>query len=220
MIPPKQIWEAIAQDIKEDIINGIYEAEDRLKETKLAEKYAVSKTPVREALRYLGGIGFVEIVPHRMAYVTKMNKKDVQDLYRIQAVLEGLAVREALPNLKTNHYGKMEKYANLLEKYSKEQKSKEYEKANINFHSIIWQASKNEKLIALINNIYEQLQRFRSVTRRYPKRFGDLVADHRKILMAVTQHDGEEAERLFRLHTKKQEQHIVEILEKENKFRF
>jgi DNA-binding GntR family transcriptional regulator len=72
---PKQIWEAIAQDLKTHIFSGVYKPKDRLKEIKLAVKYSVSKTPVREALRYLGSIGFVEIIPNRMACVSNMKKR-------------------------------------------------------------------------------------------------------------------------------------------------
>lgn len=218
MKPYRQIWETIAEDVKEDIINGRYKPEQRLREAKLAEKYSVSKTPVREALRHLESIGFVEIVPHTMAHVKKIDKKEVQNLYRIQSVLEGLAGREAIPNLNKDHFEKMEKYATLLEKYSLEKNSIEYEKVNFNFHSIFWNASDNERLIKLVYNIREQLQRFRSITRRYPERFKNLAADHRKILEAAVQRDGEKAEGLLRRHVEKQSKYIVDLLEKGNHF--
>jgi DNA-binding GntR family transcriptional regulator len=214
--PYKQIWEAIAEEIKEGVISGRYKPEERLKEAELAEKYSVSKTPVREALRYLEGIGFVEIVPHTMARVKKMNKKEVEDLYTIQSVLEGLAAREALNHLKDGDHKKMETCLDLLEKYSREKNSYEYEKANIKFHGIFWKACNNSKLTELINNIYEQLLKFRSVTRRYPERFKNLVADHRKIFEAVVQCDAGKVDHLFQRHVEKQKKYIVDILEKEN----
>ncbi|MBW2028824.1 MAG: GntR family transcriptional regulator [Deltaproteobacteria bacterium] len=211
----RQIWEAIAEEIKEDIINGRYGPDERLKEAELAEKYDVSKTPVREALRYLEGIGFVEIVPHTMARVKKMNKKEVEEFYVIQSVLEGLAAREAVPNLKEGDFEKMEKYVALLEKYSREKNSVEYEKANINFHSIFWKASNNEKLREMIRNIHEQVLRFRTVTRKYPERFKVLAADHRRIMESARKKDAEKVEKLFRQHVEKQTKYIVEILERE-----
>lgn len=212
----KQIWEAIAEEIKEGVISGRYKPEERLKEAELAEKYSVSKTPVREALRYLERIGFVEIVPHTMARVKKMNQKEVEDLYMIQGVLEGLAAREALNHLNNGDHKKMETYLDLLEKYSREKNSYEYEKANIKFHGIFWKACNNSKLTELINNIHEQLQKFRSITRRYPERFKDLAGDHRKIFEAVVQRDAAKVDHLFQRHVEKQKKYIVDILEKEN----
>ncbi len=151
-----------------------------------------------------------------MARVKKMNKKEVEDLYTIQSVLEGLAAREALNHLKDGDHKKMETCLDLLEKYSREKNSYEYEKANINFHGIFWKACNNSKLTELINNIYEQLLKFRSVTRRYPERFKNLVADHRKIFEAAVQRDAEKVDHLFRRHVEKQKKYIVDILEKEN----
>lgn len=212
----KQIWEAIADEIKEDIINGRYIPGERLREADLAELYDISKTPVREALRYLEVIGFVEIVPHTMARVKKMNKKEVEELYLIQSVLEGLAAREAIPNLSEDDFKELKKYVILLEKCSKKKNSVEYEKANINFHSIFWKASSNKRLLEMIQNIYEQVLRFRTITRRYPERFKMLVADHRKIMLSAQKKDVEGVEKLFRRHVEKQTKYIVDILEKED----
>ena len=97
----------------------------------LAAKYSVSKTPVLEAIRYLEGIGFVEIIPHTSLRVTKMNKKEVQDLYRIQCVLEELAIREATPNLTEKDYSELERYAVLMERYSQDEDYYKYSKVNI-----------------------------------------------------------------------------------------
>jgi len=212
----KQIWEAIAEEIKEGVLSGRYKPEERLKEAELAEKYSVSKTPVREALRYLERIGFVEIVPHTMARVKKMNQKEVEDLYMIQGVLEGLAGREALKHLNEGDHEKMKTCLDLLEKHSREKNPSEYEKANIKFHGIFWKACHNSKLTELINNIHEQLQKFRSITRRYPERFKDLAGDHRKIFEAVVQGDAMKVDLLFQRHVAKQKKYIVDILEKEN----
>lgn len=213
----KQIWQTVAEDIKENIINIVFEPEQRLKETELAEKYGVSKTPIREALRYLAAIGFVEIFPNRMARVRKVKRKEVEDLYDIESVLEGLAVREAVPNLESDHIKSMGKYADLLERSYRERDFYGYEKANISFHTIFWKASDNESLIELIENIRARLQRFRTATRRFPERFRDLVRDHRKITEAAVKRDAEGAERLVRQHFEKNGEIILSLLENEEK---
>jgi DNA-binding GntR family transcriptional regulator len=220
MKPYKQIWQAIAEDIKEDIVSGRYKPEQRLREADLADKYSVSKSPVREALRHLEGIGFVEIIPHTMAYVKKMDKKEVRDLYSIESVLEGLAAREAIPNMNSRDYERMDRYATLLEDYYNENNHSGYEKANISFHSVIWEASNNGSLIKLVNNIRERLQRFRTITRLYPDKFKDLVYDHREILNAAVQKNSEKTERLVRRHFEKNAEIIVSLLENENDLLF
>ena len=107
--PYRQIWEAIAEGIKEDIANGNYGLGEPLKESELAEKYASSKTPVKEALRYLEGIGFVEIIPYKGARVKRMHREEILTLYNILGVLEGLAARKSISLLSRRHYDKQEK---------------------------------------------------------------------------------------------------------------
>ena len=216
--PVKKLWKAIADDIKEDIISGRYKPLSRLREAELAEKYRVSKTPVREAIRYLEGIGFLEIIPHTMVRVTRMDKKGASELYRITALLEGMVIRDTIPNLTARDYAQMAKQVDALETHYREKQYRKYEKANISFHSIIWKRSGNEKFNELNKNIREQLQRFRSVTRRYPEKFVDIVADHRKILELVKKKDLEEAERFVRRHFEKSGEIIVNLLENENAF--
>jgi len=216
--PIKKFWKAIADDIKEDIISGRYRPMTRLREADLAEKYRVSKTPVREAIRYLEGIGFLEIIPHTMVRVTPMDKKGASELYRITALLEGMVIRDAIPNLTARDYAQMAKHVDALESYYHDRQYRKYEKANISFHSIIWKKSNNEKFNQLNTNIREQLQRFRSVARRYPEKFADIVSDHRKILELVRKKNLDEAEKFVRRHFEKNGEMIVTLLEDENAF--
>ena len=212
----EQMWETVAEDIKEDIINGHYKSQERLKEAELAAKYSVSKTPVREALRYLESIGFVEIIPHTMARVKAIDKKEAGNLFTIQSVLEGLAVCQAIPNLKKGDYEKMRKCISLKEEYSRKDAPSKHEQANINFHAIIWRAANNKNLIELTNNIYEQCQRYRVISRRYPEGFENGAADHREILDAIIQKDIEKAERLMRSHLENYWKHISDLLDWDN----
>jgi len=208
----RQIWEAIADDLREDILDGSYKPGDRLKEAELAAKYGVSKTPVREALRYLERIGFVEIIPHTMVRVKKLRKKEVENLYSIETALEALAVREAIPNLTKSQLKFLERYASLIEKSYRERNFRAYEEANIAFHSSFWRASENENLFELIDNIRSRLQRYRTATRRYPDKFKGLASDHRKIVAAAKARDIETAEKIVRSHFEENARIILGLL--------
>ena len=213
-----QIWEAIAADIKEEILNGRLKPDERLKESVLATKYRVSKTPVREALRYLESTGFVEIVPHTMACVKRMSQKEVENLYSIQSVLEGLSVRKSIPHLQEDHIQSLRRFSGLLEKHYQSRNLSEYEKANIQFHALFWKAADNENLYELTDNIRSRLQRFRTATRRYPEEFKELVADHQKIIGVAMKKDAEAAERLVRRHIERNGEIIIGLLKREKAF--
>ena len=85
--------------IREDILNGKYQANEELKEKSIGEDLGVSRTPVREALRQLELEGLVRIIPNKGAFVEGITLKDVKDIYEIRALLEGLCARWAAENI-------------------------------------------------------------------------------------------------------------------------
>ena len=85
--------------IREDILNGKYQANEELKEKSIGEELGVSRTPVREALRQLELEGLVHIIPNKGAFVEGITLKDVKDIYEIRALLEGLCARWAAENI-------------------------------------------------------------------------------------------------------------------------
>lgn len=81
--------------IRNDILNGVYEPGESLVELKLSEELGVSRTPVREALRQLELEGLVQSVPNKGATVRGVTEQDIQDIYTIRMLIEGLAARWA-----------------------------------------------------------------------------------------------------------------------------
>ena len=88
-------YELVYQKLRENILNGHYKHGDELRETAVGKEIGVSRTPVREALRQLELEGLVTIIPNRGAYVNMITAKDVQDIYVIRSMLEGLCARWA-----------------------------------------------------------------------------------------------------------------------------
>ncbi len=82
--------------IREDILSGRYQQNTELKENAIGAELGVSRTPVREALRQLELEGLVNIIPNRGAYVNMITAKDVQDIYVIRSMLEGLCAKCAV----------------------------------------------------------------------------------------------------------------------------
>ena len=105
--------------IREDILNGVYKEHEELKEATLGKKMDVSRTPVREALRQLELEGLVEIVPNKGARVTGITKKDIEDIYQIRYLLEGLSARWATEHVTEELIDKMEETLYLTEFHEK-----------------------------------------------------------------------------------------------------
>lgn len=89
----------VFHQLREDILSGHYKEHEELREMAISEEMGVSRTPVREALRQLELEGLVSIIPNKGAYVTGITRKDVEDIYAIRSLLEGLLVPVGQPRI-------------------------------------------------------------------------------------------------------------------------
>mgnify|MGYP000961686705 CR=1 FL=1 len=85
--------------LREEILSGKYQKDEELKEKTIGEELGVSRTPVREALRQLELEGLVTIIPNRGAFVEGISKDDIQDIYEIRSLLEGLCAKKAVTGI-------------------------------------------------------------------------------------------------------------------------
>ena len=105
----------VYESIRDDILSGRYKQNTELKETAIGAELGVSRTPVREALRQLELEGLVRIIPNRGAFVNMITAKDVQDIYVIRSMLEGLCARWATEHITEEQLGDLEETLCLSE---------------------------------------------------------------------------------------------------------
>ena len=94
--------------LREEILMGKYQKDEELKEKNIGEELGVSRTPVREALRQLELEGLVTIIPNRGAFVVGISKSDIQDIYEIRSLLEGLCAKWAAVNISEKQIQELE----------------------------------------------------------------------------------------------------------------
>lgn len=148
----------LREDIKEHLIDAIlrgrYKPGDRLAEAKLAKEFSVSQSPIREALRDLEMMGFVESVPFSGSFVRELSLKDMLDTYAVRAWMEAMAGRLATPNLTEDVFARLERLLERMMRYAQSNDSHEFAKADFAFHQTIVAAAGNSTLIRL----YDMLQ--------------------------------------------------------------
>jgi DNA-binding GntR family transcriptional regulator len=123
----------------------------------------VSKTPVREALSKLAHDGIVEIVPNRGAYKVRLSKEDLQEIMVIMETLEGLCVRLAVANIDETIIKRLKSILDNFEEKDLENDFSWYSDALIKFYTVIYNASKNKRLIRVIQGMYDLTHVFRSL---------------------------------------------------------
>ena len=186
--------------IREDILNGKYQANDELKEKSIGEEMGVSRTPVREALRQLELEGLVHIIPNKGAFVENVTLKDIKDIYEIRSLLEGLCARWAANNITKEQLEELEETVFLSDfHFSKENWDQMVELDN-RFHEIVYEACGSKELTRVLRDYHHYLQRIRKITLEQKTRARASMDEHCKIAEALKARDAAEAERCASIH--------------------
>lgn len=210
----KPLRELVLEAIREAIKNGALQPRERLMEIQLADELGVSRTPVREALRKLELEGFIVMVPRKGAYVSDLSMKDIADVFEIRAALEGLAGALAAERITEEELETMER---LLVEKGEAINLDDIDKlvaVDTRFHEAMYQASRNDRLTAIISNLREQIQRFRLTSLSVPGRKQDSLIEHRGLLEAIQARDIQLARQLAQEHIENAENVLIDSLKK------
>lgn len=189
--------ERIVEGIRNAIVNGSIPAGSRVAEPELAERFGISRTPVREALRQLESEGFITVVPRKGAIVASLSPKDISDFYDLKMLLEGYAARQATRTLSDADIDRMESVNEAMLAAALDQEWRKAIELHNEFHEIFVSASGNERLAAIDRNLVMQFQRFRLILAMHGSIEGS-ARQHREIIAAFRDRDAELAESLVR----------------------
>lgn len=187
--------EKIVETIRSAIVNGQLPAGTRVAEPDLADRFGISRTPIREAFRQLESEGFITVIPRKGAVVASFSAKDVSDFYDLKALLEGYAARCAAKVLTEKDLSKMEAVNRQIEAAAAKKDLRKVLVLHNEFHDIFLKACGNEKLHSIIQGMVMQFQRFRLVL-AMPGKIEGSVRQHQEIVEAFRKKDGSMAETL------------------------
>lgn len=212
----KPLRDVIFNTLRESIINGELKPGERLMEEHLANKMGVSRTPIREAIRKLELEGLVKMIPRKGSSVADLSTKDIMDVLEVRASLDGLATSLSAERIHEDELKELNnvrlQFMNFVEKDNLQGSIKK----DVEFHDIIYRSSRNDKLIQIINNLREQVQRFRVI---YLKDFcssKELIREHTEIYDAIRSRATEKAGIVAQRHIKNQEDTILKAIQKQD----
>lgn len=198
----------VYEHIREDILSGRYQQNTELKETAIGAELGVSRTPVREALRQLELEGLVNIIPNRGAFVNMITAKDVQDIYVIRSMLEGLCARWATEHITREQLEDLEETLCLAEYHTQKGNYEKLYELDSLFHEQLYEASNSRILNHVLSDFHDYVKRVRKVTLAFQGRSVKSTEEHRAIFEAVRSRDADQAEELAKLHVK----HAIECI--------
>ena len=220
--------DVVFNTLRKAILTGQLKPGERLMEVHLADRLGVSRTPIREAIRKLELEGLVTMIPRRGAEVAQITEKSLRDVLEVR--LDVLSVElaceritgEELAQLKEacdefesvtagtgNAGGADDASANARSINDRSINASVIAKADVALHDIIVRATGNQRLQQLVNNLSEQMYRYRFVYIKDESQHEKLVAEHREIYESIVSRDRERASRAARVHIDNQEESII-----------
>ena len=208
----KPLRDVVFENLRDAIITQVLKPGERLMEIQLADEMGVSRTPVREAIRKLELEGLVVMVPRKGAYVAGVSMKDIHEVYEVRSALEMLAVTLAAERIRDEELNALEQQ--VLRESEEEAKKDGSDLDNIiyidsSFHDIIYQAARNQRLVQFVNILQEQLQRFRAASLARPGRSKTALEEHKQIVEALSERNGELASKLAQEHIENAENAMI-----------
>jgi DNA-binding GntR family transcriptional regulator len=200
------------------IVTGELAQGQKLNEAELAERFGMGRGPLREALRHLEGIRLVKRIPNAGARVVVLDHKTMADLYEVREALEGMACRIAATQMTTLEISQLSALLDQHEQQIKQEHGKMYfqSEGDLDFHYQIVRGSRNAMLMDMLGSEQYQLLRMcRYRTSRNAQRTNPALQQHRQIVDALAQRDGELAELLMRRHIQGAWRSISEMIDKE-----
>jgi len=189
--------ERIADAIRDEIIHGRLKAGERVSEPEVADRYGISRTPVREAFRQLAAEGFIALTPRRGARVTFLTEKDVSEFYELKSLLEGYAARLATNRLQEKDLQKMEQLNDQIERFHERGDLKKIARVHTEFHNIFLEAAGNEQLSSTLQQLVNKFQRF-TILLALSGKNPEAVEQHREIIEAFRMRNAARAEELVK----------------------
>lgn len=205
--------EVVFETLRDAIRKGILKPGERLMEIHLAEQLGVSRTPVREAIRKLELEGYVIMMPRRGTYVSNLSIKDINEVFEIRTSLDSLASGLAAERITDEELEHLQRLLVVIGEAIKEKNMEKIVEADTKFHDILYQASRNNRLVGIIYNLREQLTSFRAKSMAYPGRLAETLEEHRRIVDTIAQGDAVAAQKASEYHMERSEHTLLLSME-------
>lgn len=201
--------EVVCETLREAIRSGVLKPGERLMEIQLADELGVSRTPVREAMRKLELEGYVIMLPRRGTYVANISIRDINEVFEIRTSLDALASGLAAERITEEELEQLERLLVSIGENIETRNMKKVVEDDMEFHDILYKASRNQRLVGIISNLREQMTRFRSMSMSYPGRLKKTLEEHSRLVEAIAQRDVELAQKLAVEHMENSEQTLL-----------
>jgi DNA-binding GntR family transcriptional regulator len=195
---------AIAEQLRRDIASGVIQPGEKLSEARLAQRFGVSRMPVREALKELESAGFLSIEHRRGTFVKSLRPHEILDLFEVREAVEGMAARLCAHRAKNELLAQIDEVMALMAGMVEAGDQDGYGAIDARLHELIAEGAGNERLLDHYRLLVQHLSRgfLSSIVTRREGRMQRSFAEHRSLVEALRAHDPNAAESAMRAHVR------------------
>lgn len=204
--------EVVFTTLRQAILKGELQPGERLMEITLANKLGVSRTPIREAIRKLELEGLVVMIPRKGAHVAHITEQELNDVLEVRRGLEEMAIRKACERITKEELLNLEKAARAFSALTETDNLVALAEADVKFHDVIYEATHNRRLVQLLNNLREQMYRYRMEYLKDAASRILLDKEHKEICKAIREKDIQKAHDYICQHIDNQQRSIVKSI--------
>jgi DNA-binding GntR family transcriptional regulator len=196
----RPLYEDVAERLREQIFAHELAPGSWLDEQSLALAFGISRTPMREAIKVLASEGLVTTKMNKGAYVTEVERRDLEQIFTVLSLLEGEAAKETALRATEAELTQLDDLHHRLEKAAADRDLEQFFEINVRFHEMIQEIAANPWMNGVINDLRKvlKLQRRDSLSRS--GRLLSSLVEHREILQAILKRDPLAAEEAMRKH--------------------
>jgi DNA-binding GntR family transcriptional regulator len=199
-IVSRALYEKVADALRARIYAWDLQPGDWIDERALCAEYGISRTPLREALKVLNAEGLVILHPRRGCRVRSLSPAELDEMFPVMAVLEGLCAREAIVNAGHRAVRRLERIHERLERFAANGDVDRYYEQNFRFHTEIQNLSGNRHLQRIASELRRMLVLARHHQLLAPGRMEHSIEEHRKLMDAIREQDADLAEARMKEH--------------------
>ena len=196
----QSLHEELVGLVRELIVDGDLPPGIKFPEKELCERFGVSRTPLREALKVLASEGLVTLTPNRGAAASQITIEDLEEVFPVMGALEALAGELACEQMTAREIASVRSLHNRMVEHYRQEQLKPYFQLNQSIHEAILAGSRNNSLIAMYRSLAGRVRRARYFANMSRDRWDQAAAEHEEIIAALEARDGTQLAALLKQH--------------------
>lgn len=213
----KSLGDHVFDNLKNAIVRGDVASGNRLVESRIAEALNISRTPIREAIHKLEREGYLQKLPRGGFIVLGLSREGIEETFGIRSILESYAARLSALKHRKEELAPLQKKVEEYEACLLKNRLEPLTRINTEFHDLLYALSHSPKLNKMINDLGDQIYRFRQIILKDEKLARISNEDHKRMLLMIERREADGVERLVRAHILRGQAAVLKAFD-ENQF--